>query len=111
MHHLPRALACPGASMSASWLSLTMECGECHYRNVFKDIPDLVMVHLIKHHAYTVGEAYAYIKDWERGLLKSEHGVLLEDCPRHGLYEMGTTCPGCDAIDDAVERWKERRTL
>lgn len=51
------------------------------------------------------------ITEWcacEVGIDIDENGEPLDSCPDHGTYS-GGICYGCEAVDRAIDDWKERK--
>jgi hypothetical protein len=92
--------------LTEEWLELLVDCPECMtYR---ADYAERIAGHLTEAHGYSTAEARKAMLDWATDHLSDENGHPMFECDDHGQYT-GTTCPGCDHIDRAIDRAKEDR--
>lgn len=92
------------------YCDMHMECPECLLLPGYGGPPEKVALHLATRHSYTEAEAENSIKSWMDGFDGyGEDGAPLTSCPAHGLYPAQAACPGCDAVDQSIDRWKESK--
>lgn len=82
-------------------------CWECG--NKLDGYPEL-FVHLQQDHDYHQPEALESIESEINKIPATDNGTLCGTCPDHGLYALDEwECPGCRAVDQEIDRWKEER--
>lgn len=85
------------------------ECGDCISKPVKLVLGDesTIMVHMIKAHGYEPEQVATLIQWYHDDVPQTDDGEVLFDCSEHGEYT--DVCYGCEAVDEAIDRWKETR--
>lgn len=85
------------------------ECGECSGKAVKLTLGDEtgIFKHMTQMHGYNPEDIKACIQWYHDDVPQTENGDVLWNCPDHGEYV--DVCYGCEAVDDAIDRWKESK--
>lgn len=85
------------------------ECGECEGKPVKLVLGDETNIfkHMTLVHHYNPEDVMAHIQWHYNNVPQTDDGEMLFECGDHGEYV--DVCYGCQAVDDAIDRWKESR--
>lgn len=88
------------------FMEIETECFECP----FAGVPDAVIKHMTEKHSYSTKQSRSWLYNWMESFDTDSYGHPLSnnDCREHGAIPLGETCGGCDAVDEEIERSKER---
>lgn len=89
------------------------ECGECPSTKTEKPVKLIlgdeyaIGIHMTEAHQYSEADVKKLIQCYHNDVPQTEDGDVLFQCSSHGDYV--DMCYGCEAIDSAIDSWKESR--